>query len=96
MLIPLSIIIEEEMTKQNQICEPIKSAVQLLESKGFEIVSSTLRDFHFNEYEIKLESKNAVQSLTLQIEGIEKHDEQTYYCKCHWSKIYKQNQYRAK
>ena len=46
------------MTKQDQICEPIKTAVQVLESKGFEIVNSTLRDFHFNEYEIKLESKN--------------------------------------
>lgn len=76
------------MNKQTQICEPIKSAVQLLESKGFEIVSSTLRDFHFNEYEIKLESKITVQNLVLQIEGIEKHDEQTYNCKCHWSTIY--------
>jgi hypothetical protein len=75
------------MTDKSQICEPIKSAINFLESKDFKLVSSILRDFHFNEYEIKLES-NVFQDLTVQIPGIEKYDDQTYNCKCHWSSIY--------
>ena len=76
------------MTKESQICEPVKSAIKDLESKGYKLVSSILRDFHFNEYEIKLESKTPIRDLAIQIEGIEKYDEKTFNCKCHWSSIY--------
>lgn len=76
------------MTKQSQICEPIKSAIKVFESKGYKVVSSILRDFHFNEYEINLVSNNSIPDLAIQIEGIDKYDEKTYNCKCHWSSIY--------
>jgi len=76
------------MTKQSQICKPIKSAIKVFESKGYNIISSILRDFHFNEYEIKLENKNPIHDLAIHVEGIEKYDEKTYNCKCHWSSIY--------
>lgn len=76
------------MTKQSQICEPIKSAIKVLESKGYKLVSSILRDFHFNEYEINLVINNPINDLAIQIDGIEKYDEKTYNCKCHWSSIY--------
>ena len=76
------------MNRKYQICEPIKSAVNLLEIKGFELVSSKLRDFHFNEYEINLKGENQLHDLEIQIDGIEKYDNETYNCKCHWSSIY--------
>lgn len=76
------------MKEQTQICEPIKSAIEIFKSKGYLLESSILRDYHFNEYEIKLKSERRLPELEVSIPGIEQYDNQTYICKCHWSSIY--------
>lgn len=72
-----------------EVCQPIEDLIDLVKSKGFEVVSEKCRDFHFNEVEIrmtKVDESAMVEPLS--ISNIELHGKGFYYCRCHWSLVY--------
>lgn len=70
-----------------KVCEPITSLVDYLTKHGYEIVEKKVSDYHFHEVYIKMKSNNLKQIDDAFIEKIDKIDNTTYFCSCHWSII---------
>ncbi|CAZ97521.1 hypothetical protein Q4603_21865 [Zobellia galactanivorans] len=68
------------------VCKPIETLVKELKKNGFEIIEQKVSDYHFHQVSIKMSGNiNLVKNIS--IDNIEKHDEHTYFCKCHWSTV---------
>lgn len=70
-------------------CEPISKLLEILISKGYEIRSKELSDYHFNEFKFTLNIKNSdlefasvIQNLP---ENISRLSKSKFNCTCHWS-----------
>jgi len=69
-------------------CEPIASLVNDLVNHDCKIIEQKLNDYHFHEMYIKLQgSKKSLENMKINIENIEKIDENKYACSCHWSTV---------
>lgn len=73
--------------KKYKICVPIKNAKDLFINAGFEVEREELSDLHFNEFEIVMKGTRSNLPKTFDIYNMEKHSEDIYICKCHWSTI---------
>lgn len=74
------------MCQYKSICNPIIELTTLLQSCGFTIEKQELKDWHFNEFEIVMKGK-ILQLPMIDIDGIQQHSDNIYYCKCHWSVV---------
>ena len=70
---------------QVEVCEPIKALVEYLTENGCETVEQKVSDYHFHEVYIKMQSDNLKQLDGTFIKNIEKVDNTSYSCSCHWS-----------
>ena len=74
------------MCQYKSICNPIIELTILLQSCGFTIEKQELKDWHFNEFEIVMKGE-ILQLPMIDIDGIQQHSDNIYYCKCHWSVV---------
>ncbi len=69
------------------VCQPIENLVRNLKSKGFEVISESCRDYHFNEVEIKMAKCIGNVNLDeIRVDNIESKNG-VFICKCHWSSV---------
>ncbi len=75
------------MCQYKSLCKPLKELIALLKSYGFVIDKQELKDWHFNEFEIVMIGLQSQLPTKVEIEDIKQHNDNTYFCKCHWSVI---------
>ena len=73
--------------EQIQICRPIKEFLELCERKGFVIIEKRVSDFHFHELYFKIEGVQSDILLSTIPKGVQKFNENKYYCNCHWTMV---------
>lgn len=73
--------------EQCDVCQPIDNLVRQLKVKGFEVISESCRDYHFNEVEISM--GNCIRCVNLgeiSVNNIE-YKNGIFICTCHWSTV---------
>ncbi|MDR0606525.1 MAG: hypothetical protein LBG80_19805 [Bacteroidales bacterium] len=76
-----------KFVQESMLCEPIKQLIDLFNSCGFTIDKQELRDWHFNEFEIIMRGEQLKLPHEINVNNIERYNENTYICKCHWSTL---------
>ena len=74
------------MCQYKSICNPIMELQHFYRVVASQIEKQELKDWHFNEFEIVMKGKKS-QLPIIDIEGIERHSDNIYCCKCHWSVV---------
>ena len=71
-----------------EACEPINKLINILIKNGYIINSQTVSDYHFKELLFELTSQNSkTDNNNINIDCIKKHDDKTFVCDCHWSRV---------
>lgn len=73
------------MCKCGEVCKPISELISLLEGYGFRVIKKELEDWHFNEHRIEMLGEKCSLPAQIGIKGIERIDDETFVCSCHWS-----------
>ena len=70
-------------------CKPIQDLLDILISKGAKVEKAEISDFHFKELSFVVKFESLQKDIDgISIDNIEKHDDSTFFCKCHWSKVF--------
>lgn len=70
------------------VCKPIQDLLDILITKGAKVEKAELSDYHFKELSFVVKFENTLKDIDgICIDNIEKHDDNTFFCKCHWSKV---------
>jgi hypothetical protein len=69
-------------------CKPIQDLLDVLISNGAKVEKAEISDFHFKELSFVVKFESMLKNIDgISIDNIEKHDDSTFFCKCHWSKV---------
>jgi len=69
-------------------CKPINELLNHFINNEYKIINQSVTDYHFNELLFELTPTDSkIDFNTININGIKKHDDKTFVCDCHWSRI---------
>lgn len=68
-----------------EVCRPITELVNLLSDIGCDIAEKKVNDYHFHEVFIEIKGGGGFNYDSINVKGVIKGKDNTFYCECHWS-----------